>query len=111
MVNSKRREFIRKRGLASLPSLKSPAEKAELAKYLGLFTRRYRPHKAREDTVLFPAFHFVVSPKEFDSLCDIFEDEEQKLFGKNGFERVVGEVATLERRLGLHELSQFTPKV
>jgi len=32
MVNSEEREFIRKRGLASLPSLKSSAEKAELAK-------------------------------------------------------------------------------
>ena len=99
------------RGLASLPSLKSPAENAELAKYLGFFTRMYRPHKAREDTALFPAFHSVVSRKEFDSLGDIFEDEEQKLFGKKGFERVVGEVAILEKKLGVYELSGFTPEL
>ena len=106
-----RRLTDRIKGLATLPSLKAPGEKAELAKYLGLFTRMYRPHKAREDTVLFPAFHSVVSPKEFDSLGDLFEDEEQKLFGRNGFERVVEEVAALEKKLGIYELSGFTPNL
>lgn len=106
-----RRLTDRIRGLATLPSLKASGEKTELAKYLGLFTRMYRPHKAREDTVLFPAFHSVVSGREFDSLGDIFEDEEQKLFGKNGFERVVGEVAALEKKMGIYEMSEFTPKL
>jgi len=103
-----RRLTDRIRGLASL---KAPGEKAELAQYLGLFTRMYRPHKAREDTVLFPAFHSVVSAKEFDALGDVFEDEEQKLFGKDGFEKIVGEVAALEKKLSLYELSGFTPKL
>ncbi len=104
-----RRLTDRIRSLAMLPSIKA-GEKTELAKYLGLFIRMYRPHKAREDTVLFAAFHSVVPKKEFDSLGDIFEDEEQKLFGKNGFEKVVGEVAALEKKLGIYELSGFTPK-
>jgi hemerythrin-like domain-containing protein len=105
-----RRLTDRIRGLATLPSLKTPGEKVELAKYLGLFTRMYRPHKAREDTVLFPAFHSVVSPKEFDALGDVFEGKEQELFGKDGFEKIVAEVATLERKLGIYELSGFSPK-
>ena len=70
----------------------------------------YRPHKAREDTVLFPAFHSLVSPEEFDTLGDTFEDQEEKLFGKDGFDKVVEEVGSLERMLGIHDLSQFTPK-
>ncbi len=106
-----RRLTDRIRGLAAVPSLKTSGEKTELAKSLGLFVRMYRPHKAREDTVLFPAFHAIVSEKEFDSLGDLFEDEEQKLFGKNGFEKVVEEVAALEKKFGIYELSGFTPKV
>jgi len=104
-----RRLTDRIRGLAALPSLKASGEKAELAKYLGLFTRVYRPHKAREDTVLFPALHTLVSPEEYDRLGDVFEEKEQKLFGKNGFERVVEEVAALEVKLAIHELSGFAP--
>ena len=70
----------------------------------------YRPHKAREDTILFPAFHAVVPPEEFDAMGDSFEDQEEKLFGKDGFEKVVGEVENLEKVIGIHELGQFTPK-
>jgi hypothetical protein len=69
----------------------------------------YRPHKAREDAVLFPALHSLVSPDEYDSLGDLFEGKEQELFGKDGFKKIVEEVANLEKRLGIYELSQFTP--
>jgi hemerythrin-like domain-containing protein len=106
-----RRLTDRIRGLATLPSLKASGEKAELAKYLDLFTRMYRPHKAREDTVLFPALHTLVSPEEYDRLGDVFEEKEQKLFGRNGFERIVEEVATLEKKLGIYELSQVTANI
>jgi hemerythrin-like domain-containing protein len=71
----------------------------------------YRPHKAREDTVLFPALHTLVSPEEYDRLGDVFEEREQKLFGKDGFERIVEEVTALEKKLGIYELSGFTPNL
>jgi hemerythrin-like domain-containing protein len=71
----------------------------------------YRPHAAREDTVLYPAFRSVISPKEFLDLREEFEDKEEKLFGKNGFEKVVAQVADLEKRLGIYQLAQFTPRV
>jgi hemerythrin-like domain-containing protein len=74
------------------------------------FNRMYRPHAAREDTVLFPALHRIVSSSEYDSLGEQFEDEEHRLFGEDGFEKVVDEVAGLEKRLGIHDLAQFTPK-
>ncbi len=59
--------------------------------------------------MLLPALHGIMTAKEYDAMGDRFEDREQELFGKNGFERIVGEVAELEKALGIEELSQFTP--
>ncbi len=98
------------KGLATSSKVKSEDSK-KLSEYLDQFIRMYRPHKAREDTVLFPSFHGVVSSKEYDSLGEKFEDKEEELFGKNGFEKIVEEVAGLERDLEIYELSEFTPKV
>jgi hemerythrin-like domain-containing protein len=88
-----------------------PLARLKVASYLRDFTRMYRPHAAREDTVLYPAFRSVISPKEFMALGETFEDKEEKLFGKNGFEKIVDQVGGLEKQLGIYELSQFTPKV
>jgi hemerythrin-like domain-containing protein len=76
---------------------------------LRLFARMYRPHAAREDTVLFPALRSVVSAHEYDALGEEFEEKEHKLFGEDGFEKVVAEVAGLEKQLGLNDLASFTP--
>lgn len=105
-----RRLTDRIRPLAVLSMFKNPDESKQLVQYLQLFIRMYRPHKAREDTALFPTFHSVVSPEEFDVLGDAFEDQEEKLFGEGGFEKVVEEVGSLEKILGIDELSQFTPR-
>jgi hemerythrin-like domain-containing protein len=70
----------------------------------------YRPHAAREDTVLFPTVHTLVSAKEYEALGDKFEDKEKELFGRDGFEKIVKEVADLEKALGIYDLAQFTPK-
>jgi hemerythrin-like domain-containing protein len=99
------------RGMVTADNLQKPAARQKIRESLAMFTRMYRPHAAREDTVLYPAFRSVISPQEFEALSDIFEDKEQKLFGKNGFENIVAQVAGLEQQLGLYELSQFTPKV
>ncbi len=45
------------------------------------------------------------------ALGESFEDKEEKLFGKDGFGKIVGQVAGLERKLGINQLAQFTPKV
>jgi hemerythrin-like domain-containing protein len=72
------------------------------------FVRMYRPHLAREDTVVFPAMHAAIPPSDYDIMGDQFEDLEHKLFGEHGFENVVEQVAGLEKSLGIYELSQFT---
>jgi hemerythrin-like domain-containing protein len=96
--------------LAKLSSLKNESDGAQLASSMRQFIRMYNPHEAREDTVLFPAFHRIVTPHEFDSLGEDFEKKENELFGEDGFEKVVDKVAGIEKRLGIYDLAQFTPK-
>jgi hemerythrin-like domain-containing protein len=93
---------------AALPVGKAAAP---LRQDLHLFIRMYRPHAAREDTVPFPAFRSVLTAKEYDAMGDRFEDREHELFGKDGFTRTVGEVAELEKALGIDDVAQFTPSL
>jgi hemerythrin-like domain-containing protein len=60
---------------ATAARLKTGAGRAQIGGLLRAFNRMYRPHAAREDTVLYPAFRAVVSPAEFDALGDSFEDK------------------------------------
>jgi hemerythrin-like domain-containing protein len=94
---------------AAPAALRDPAVKQKVAAALQAFNRMYGPHEAREDTVLFPAFRGVVSAHEFDSLGEEFEKKEDRLFGEDGFGKVVDRVAAIEKRLGIYDLAQFTP--
>jgi hemerythrin-like domain-containing protein len=85
-------------------------ERIELAAALRQFVRMYAPHEAREDTVLFPAIHDIVSKQEYGALGEDFEKKEHQLFGKEGFEGMVEKVAAIEKELGIHDLHQFTPR-
>ena len=97
--------------LANRNSLKNDAECAKLVDSMQQFIRMYNPHEAREDTVLFPAFRKIVSLHEFDSLGEDFEKKENELFGEDGFEKMVDKVASIEKRFGIYDLAQFTPKI
>ena len=96
---------------ANVGSLKNDSERAQLIDSMQQFIRMYNPHEAREDTVLFPAFRKIVSLHEFDSLGEDFEKKENELFGEDGFEKVVDQVAAIEKRFGIYELAQFTPRL
>lgn len=87
------------------------SENQKIIQLLTNFNYMYRPHEAREDTVLFPAYRKIVSNNEYDSIGEEFEDNEHKLFGDDGFETMVEKVATIEQQLGIYELGQFTPIV
>jgi hemerythrin-like domain-containing protein len=89
----------------------SENDSKQLIDALTAFNVMYRPHEAREDTVLFPAFRKIVSNNEYDSLGEEFENNEHKLFGEDGFEMMVGKVADIEKQLGIYELTQFTPPI
>jgi hemerythrin-like domain-containing protein len=82
---------------------------AELGPALSAFGHMYRPHAAREDTVLFPAFRSVVGGSAYRELGEQFEDQEHARFGKDGFEKTVAEIAQLEASLGIGDLTRFTP--
>jgi len=86
------------------------ADRARLAVVLRQFARMYRPHEAREDTVLFPAFRALVPGHEYEELGEAFEEREHALFGEHGFEDAVAEVAKLEQTLGIYDLAAFTPR-
>ena len=74
------------------------------------FVTMYRPHAAREDTVLFPKLRDIVSGHEFDAIGEEMEKREHQHFGEDGFEKAVAQVAELEKKVGLYALTQFTPK-
>jgi len=94
----------------SQPSqFRTPANRARLVAACQSFIRMYRPHEAREDTVLFPALRTILPPARVASLGDRMEEDERKVLGEEGFERSVERVAALERQLGIYELAQFTP--
>jgi hemerythrin-like domain-containing protein len=76
---------------------------------LDAYVRMYRPHMAREDTVLFPAMHGVIPAPELADLGEQFEEREHELFGADGFATVVEQVAEMESELGIYDLAQFTP--
>ena len=101
---------ITDRVLATVQSLKTKDDRNKLADDLYAFVRMYSPHEAREDTVLFPALHTIVSPHEYDALGEQFDKIERETFGGDGFDIYVDKVAAVEKQLGIYDLAQFTPK-
>lgn len=84
------------------------ADRAKLASTLRRFNHMYRPHAAREDTVLFPALRGLVGKKEYEEMGDQFEDKEKSMLGDHGFEKAVEEVSRLEQAFGLDDLAKLT---
>jgi hemerythrin-like domain-containing protein len=82
-----------------------------MSESLAQFVRMYRPHEAREDTVLFPALRQIVTAHEYDAMGEEFEKIERQTFGGDGFDMAVDKVTDLEKQLGIYDLSQFTPNV
>ena len=59
----------------------------ELVASCRAFIRMYRPHEAREDTVLFPALHTIVTAKRIKDLGEQFEKEEDRCLGRRASRR------------------------
>ena len=96
--------------LSKQPAIQSESDKKKLHDLLYAFLKMYRPHEAREDTVLFPALRKMVSKHELDSLGEEFEKNEHKMFGGDGFDIFVAKTTELEKQLGVYDLAQFTPQ-
>ncbi len=91
-------------------ALKGAADRQQAGALIRSFIRMYRPHAAREDTVLFPALAPLVGEKEYRELGERFEEKEHQILGAEGFEGAVAEVARLEQALGIADLAHFTPR-
>jgi hemerythrin-like domain-containing protein len=85
------------------------AAKRKCISAMQAFVTMYRPHAAREDTVLFPKLREIVSGHEFDTIGEEMEKREQQHFGEDGFEKAVAQVTEIENKIGLYDLAQFTP--
>ncbi len=90
-------------------TFEDPEKKKLLKQRIEFFVRMYRAHAAFEDTVLFPDYHSVVSAQQFISIGQKMEKKAQELFGSDGFNEAVEMVAEQEKKLGIYDLSQFTP--
>jgi hemerythrin-like domain-containing protein len=101
---------VTERVLATAASLKTQDDRNRLATDLEAFNRMYAPHEAREDTILFPELHKIVSRHEYDAMGEQFESIERKTFGGDGFDIYLDKVEALEKQLGIYDLNQFTPK-
>ena len=82
--------------------------KSELAGSLRLFARMYRPHAAREDTVLIPALGSLAGHAARREMAERFEERQHLVLGGRGFPSAVAEVTALEKALGLSDISQYT---
>jgi hemerythrin-like domain-containing protein len=96
--------------LSEPSAFQNPDAQGRLVAACQQFIRLYRPHEAREDTVLFPALRTILAPKQVEALGARMEVDEKKVLGAEGFEKAVAEVASLEKALGIDDLAQFTPQ-
>ncbi len=101
-------EIIR---LSQPDAFREPASRKRVLILCQSFIRMYRPHEAREDTILFPALRTILTPNQVEALGDRMEGDEHKVLGDEGFEKSVAQVAVIEKHLGIYDLKQFTPKV
>jgi hemerythrin-like domain-containing protein len=90
--------------------LNSEEERQEIIQRLHAFITMYRPHEAREDTVVFPTLREALTEKEYKELGEEIEEAEHTLFGEEDFDEIIEQVVAIEKLLGIYELSQFTPK-
>jgi hemerythrin-like domain-containing protein len=93
---------------AIAPTLVNADIRRALVRDLRGYVRMYRPHEAREETVVYPAFKTLVGVKELDEIGEQMEDREQKALGQGGFEKILVEVSAIERTLGVDDLAKFT---
>lgn len=83
------------------------SEQRKLESEISRFVRMYRPHEAREDTLLFPAFKRTADPKEYEEIGKKFQQRAHQLFGLEGFDQIVAQIGELEKALGIYDLKQF----
>jgi hemerythrin-like domain-containing protein len=84
-------------------------QRNSLKKLLNQFVTMYRVHISREDTNLFPEFRKLVSKEEYLRLSTLFDEQEDELFGKQGYKKFLQQIEEIEKRLGIYDIALVTP--
>lgn len=88
-------------------SLADGRDRATMSAALRAYGAMFRPHIAREDTVVFPAFREVAG-SAYAELGDKFEDEERRALGKDGYDHFLAKLPAIETAAGVADLGRFT---
>ena len=81
---------------------------ARVARRAGFVRADVPEHTAREDTIIFPAWHKSLSQSDYEKMGDKFEDIERQQFGHDGFGDAVKQIGAIEQALNVADLAQFT---
>jgi hemerythrin-like domain-containing protein len=101
---------LTERILELAPKSGTKAERQSMIEAMQASVVLYRPHVARELTDVLPTLRTLVTPNEFDELSAALDKDENEKLGKDGFDKMAKKVEALEKRIGINDLSQFTPK-
>jgi hemerythrin-like domain-containing protein len=96
--------------LAAAPGIANSDQRKVLTDALHATVTLYEPSLARENTDLLPSLRSLMTPSEFEALGQTLEKAEGQMLGADGFEKAAKKVEAIEKKLGTHDLSQFTPK-
>jgi hemerythrin-like domain-containing protein len=96
--------------LAAAPKSHAREQRDAMDKDIKSFIKMYRPHLAREETDILPTLHLLVTPEEYGRMAAELLKREREAFSQDGFEAAVKKVAEIETKIGMDDLSQFTPK-
>ncbi len=101
---------LTERILKAAPGSSSKDQRTAMIEAMQASITLYRPHVARETTDVLPTLRSLVTPNEFDELGESLAKEENTKIGAGGLEKMAKKVEELEKRIGIHDLAQFTPK-
>lgn len=96
--------------LAAAPKSHAREQRDAMDKYIKSFIKMYRPHLAREETDIFPTLHRLVTPEDYGRMAAELLKREREALSQDGFEAAVRKIAEIETKIGMNDLSQFTPK-
>jgi hemerythrin-like domain-containing protein len=96
--------------LAAAPRIANSGDRKAMIDDTRATLTLYRPHIAREDTDVYPTVRSIMTADEFDALGKSLDKDEDQKLGDDGFEKNVKKVEAIEKRLGIHDLTLFTPK-
>lgn len=92
-------------------ALDTRSKRDHVAKLLTSFTRMFRPHALREDTVVYPALRQILNEEQYAELSEKVRQLENKMTANPDLSDVVRQLESIETALGINDLSRYTAEV